>query len=364
MAKRWAEIAPVIPRAAEAASERPGASSAPPSPRKRGRCRSALSRSPIPIASPRTAAAAAAPSCSPTAAAPTSIRPRRWRASRSSRSAELTGAAAQGRIVLAAPITLAEIEARFADQIEEREDDRRSTPHPRSLRARRSAPARRASRWPSRPMPVDARRRDGAHCWRDGIAGLGLDRLPWTKALQQWRDRVHVPAPRRRRGMARPLRRGARRRRRRVARAVAARQDRARRKSPPTIWPTRSTLCCPGICAAGSTPRRRRISPRRPARAVPIDYEAEEGPKLAIRVQELFGLDRHPSIAGGRVPLVIELLVAGAPAGAGHARPAGLLARQLRGGEGRDARPLSRAIPGPTIRCPRPPPAAPSRAAT
>jgi len=41
---------------------------------------------------------------------------------------------------------------------------------------------------------------------------------------------------------------------------------------------------------------------------VPIDYEAEEGPKLSIRVQELFGLARHPAIAGGRVPLVIELL--------------------------------------------------------
>ena len=41
---------------------------------------------------------------------------------------------------------------------------------------------------------------------------------------------------------------------------------------------------------------------------VPIDYEAEGGPKIAIRVQELFGLDRHPAIAGGRVPLLIELL--------------------------------------------------------
>ena len=41
---------------------------------------------------------------------------------------------------------------------------------------------------------------------------------------------------------------------------------------------------------------------------VPIDYEAEGGPKIAIRVQELFGLDRHPAIAGGRIPLLIELL--------------------------------------------------------
>jgi ATP-dependent helicase HrpB len=39
-----------------------------------------------------------------------------------------------------------------------------------------------------------------------------------------------------------------------------------------------------------------------------IDYEAEGGPKIAIRVQELFGLDRHPAIAGGKIPLVIELL--------------------------------------------------------
>jgi ATP-dependent helicase HrpB len=41
---------------------------------------------------------------------------------------------------------------------------------------------------------------------------------------------------------------------------------------------------------------------------VPIDYQAEGGPKLSIRLQELFGLDRHPAIAGGKVPLLLELL--------------------------------------------------------
>ncbi len=50
------------------------------------KCRRALcSRSPIPTASPRTAAAAAAPSCSPTGAAARSMRPRRSRVSRFSR---------------------------------------------------------------------------------------------------------------------------------------------------------------------------------------------------------------------------------------------------------------------------------------
>ncbi len=40
---------------------------------------------------------------------------------------------------------------------------------------------------------------------------------------------------------------------------------------------------------------------------VPIDYAGEQ-PVLAIRVQELFGLEEHPSIARGSVPLTLELL--------------------------------------------------------
>ncbi|MBB3459278.1 ATP-dependent helicase HrpB [Rhizobium sp. BK313] len=38
----------------------------------------------------------------------------------------------------------------------------------------------------------------------------------------------------------------------------------------------------------------------------PIQYEGEE-PLLTIRVQELFGLKQHPAIGGGRLPLVLEL---------------------------------------------------------
>jgi ATP-dependent helicase HrpB len=41
---------------------------------------------------------------------------------------------------------------------------------------------------------------------------------------------------------------------------------------------------------------------------LPIDYAAENGPALEIRVQELFGLDRHPAVAGGKVPLLLILL--------------------------------------------------------
>jgi ATP-dependent helicase HrpB len=39
-----------------------------------------------------------------------------------------------------------------------------------------------------------------------------------------------------------------------------------------------------------------------------IDYAAEGGPRVDVRVQELYGLTTHPSVAGGRVPLVLALL--------------------------------------------------------
>lgn len=42
--------------------------------------------------------------------------------------------------------------------------------------------------------------------------------------------------------------------------------------------------------------------------AVPIDYSAEGGPAIEIRVQELFGLTRHPTIAQGRIRLLLVLL--------------------------------------------------------
>ncbi len=41
---------------------------------------------------------------------------------------------------------------------------------------------------------------------------------------------------------------------------------------------------------------------------LPIDYGAENGPALEVRVQELFGLHRHPTIANGKLPLLLVLL--------------------------------------------------------
>jgi ATP-dependent helicase HrpB len=39
----------------------------------------------------------------------------------------------------------------------------------------------------------------------------------------------------------------------------------------------------------------------------PIDYAAEGGPRVELRPQQLFGLAAHPTVANGRVPLVLSL---------------------------------------------------------
>jgi ATP-dependent helicase HrpB len=39
-----------------------------------------------------------------------------------------------------------------------------------------------------------------------------------------------------------------------------------------------------------------------------IDYAAEQGPTVEVRVQELFGLTTHPMLANGQVALVFQLL--------------------------------------------------------
>jgi len=45
---------------------------------------------------------------------------------------------------------------------------------------------------------------------------------------------------------------------------------------------------------------------------IPIDYLSGERPILAVRLQEMFGLEKTPAIADGKVPLVLHLL---SPAG-------------------------------------------------
>ena len=218
--------------------------------------------------------------------------------------AELTGSAAQGRIVSAASITLAEIEARLGDRIEARDEisfDAASA----SLRGRRSRRLG-AVTLAEQPMPVVPD--DGtAQKIADGIARIGIARLPWTKALTQWRDRVMFL--RLSEGGEWPDLSDA-----------ALTQTAGQWLAPAFAAKTALAEMVPdeleqALHGLLPWPLPRRLDAEAPTHfvaptgtPVAIDYQADGGPKISIRVQELFGLDRHPTIAGGKVPLVVELL--------------------------------------------------------
>jgi len=218
--------------------------------------------------------------------------------------AELVGSAAQSRITLATAIDVTDIESRFADRIEAAEEvtcDAKTL----TLRARRS---RRLGviLLSEQPLPVTADDAT-AKLLVAAIVQAGFDRLPWTKALRQWRDRVQFL--RRAEGAEWPDVSD-------VALAATA-EDwlaplLADKTSLDSLTASEFEHALHDLLPYSL---RRRLEIEAPTHfdapsgsRVPIDYEAEEGPKLAIRVQELFGLSRHPAIAGGRVPLVIELL--------------------------------------------------------
>ena len=218
--------------------------------------------------------------------------------------AELTGTAANGRILLAAPITQTEIEQQFADHIQT--DDEVTFDQPAmALRARRRKKLH-AITLSEQALSI-APSAETAHVLADGLIAAGIDRLPWSKALKQWRDRVMFL-----------------------------------RAASPDEWPDLSDAALAETCGDWLVPAlfnktslasfsagdfsdalmallpwemRTRLDREAPTHfeaptgtSLPIDYEAEQGPTIAVRLQELFGLTVHPSIAKGRVPLVLELL--------------------------------------------------------
>jgi ATP-dependent helicase HrpB len=217
---------------------------------------------------------------------------------------ELTGTAAAGRILLAAPISEGEIEAEFADHIETSDEisfDRSAL----ALRARRRKTLH-AITLSEAPLTLTPSA-DTARIFADGLIAAGLDRLPWSKSAKQWRDRVIFL-----------------------------------RKAEGESWPdlsdngliaTAADWLVPALVDKASLKElsagdlsealqallpwelRARLEREAPTHfeaptgtMLAIDYEAEQGPTIAVRLQELFGLNIHPAIAKGKVPLVLELL--------------------------------------------------------
>ncbi|MFZ0848346.1 MAG: ATP-dependent helicase HrpB [Hyphomicrobiaceae bacterium] len=218
--------------------------------------------------------------------------------------AELSGTAASTRILLATTADEADILAAAGHRVRERDEiefDREAA----ALRSRR---VRRldAIVLASEPRAVVSSE-ETTRLLADGIAKLGLSRLPWSKAQMQLRDRV--------------------------AFLRAAGEGEWPDLADDVLTKTVADWLAPflagktklseisaddlGAALAALLPwnLQQRLEEAAPThfeaptgnRHV-IDYETAGAPALHIRVQELFGLTQHPSIANGKLPLTLHLL--------------------------------------------------------
>ncbi|TCR68847.1 ATP-dependent helicase HrpB [Bosea sp. BK604] len=227
--------------------------------------------------------------------------------------ADMTGVAQQARITGAAAIGEDEI-MRLASEglapvalVEGTE-----TSFDRNARALRSRAVRRygALALAERPLPVEPTPENAAILAK-GIAALGINLLPWSKGQLQLRERADF-----------------------LRKAANAGGDNpwpdlsdTGLAAEPELWLAphiegRSALSAidpsdleSALAELLPWDLKRRLDAEAPTHfAAPtgsnlaVDYAAEAGPTISVRVQELYGLAHHPSLAGGRVPLVLELL--------------------------------------------------------
>jgi ATP-dependent helicase HrpB len=217
---------------------------------------------------------------------------------------ELSGTASSGRILLAAPISQEEIEAHFADHIETSDEisfDRAAL----ALRARRRKMLH-AITLSEQPLALKPSA-ETALILADGLIAGGLDSLPWSKSAKQWCDRVMFL--RKAEGEGWPDLSDDALRSRREDWLVPALHDKTALKD------LSAGELSDALMVLLPWDLRARLDREAPTHfeaptgsMLAIDYQAEQGPTIAVRLQEMFGLNAHPAIAKGRVPLVLELL--------------------------------------------------------
>ncbi|MES1197483.1 MAG: ATP-dependent helicase HrpB, partial [Pseudomonadota bacterium] len=213
--------------------------------------------------------------------------------------AETSGAADRSRILAAAPITLAEIERQFADEIVWKSSVS-VDPATGAARARRT---RRMGAIVLSEGPIEnVAAADIEQALLETVREQGLAALPWSEGAEQLRARVALM-----------------------------------RSFDAAGWPDWSDavllasledwLSLSGVkrladvdvaAALGALlpyAQRRKLDDEAPTHfetpagsSLRIDYTAEGGPALEVRLQELFGETTHPSVANGRVPLTLRLL--------------------------------------------------------
>jgi ATP-dependent helicase HrpB len=221
--------------------------------------------------------------------------------------AELDGAEREARIFLAAPLRLADLEEYFAAQILDHAqivwDDR-----DQAIRARRERRLGALLLESAEIRHPDLEAMQNAAL--TGLRQLGIAGLPWSPELRQWQARVMLmnqyavasPEPwpdlsdsalaATLEEWAPPWISGFSRRehfaRMDLANALRSRLTYAQGVILEREAPTHFTV------PSGSH--------------IPIDYLDGEIPTLSVRLQEMFGLSQTPSVAGGRLPLLLKLL--------------------------------------------------------
>ena len=218
--------------------------------------------------------------------------------------AELSGSAASTRILLAAAADEADILAAAGKRIRESDE----IDFDQGAGALRSRHVRRldAILLASEPRAVTASE-ETARLLAAGIAKLGVSRLTWSKAQMQLRDRV---------GFLRA-----------AGEAEWPDLTDAALTNTVTEWLAPFLAGKTKVTEIGADDLgaaldalmpwnlKRRLEAEAPTHfEAPtgnrhaIDYETTGAPALHIRVQELFGLTRHPAIANGKLPLTLHLL--------------------------------------------------------
>jgi ATP-dependent helicase HrpB len=221
--------------------------------------------------------------------------------------AELDGADRDSRIFLAAPLTLADLEENFSAHILDRAeifwDDRE-----RAIRARRE---RRLGALLLESVEIrnpDPRAMQNAAL--EGLRQLGIAGLPWTQELRQWQARVRlmrqfgVPSPEpwpdlNDTALGATIEEWAP-----PWIAGITRREHFDRMDLTQALRSRLTYA-QGMILEREAPRHFTVPS---GSAVPIDYLDGEIPTLSVRLQEMFGSNQTPSVAAGRLPLLLKLL--------------------------------------------------------
>ena len=215
--------------------------------------------------------------------------------------AETQGSAAGARILSAAPIDQAAVEALFAARIETRRaiafDP--ATGVAQATRERRLGALRLSGGPDAQADPNEV-----AAALLAGVRAHGLDLLPWPPAARELRTRATYAG---------------------VGLDDAALAERLDEWLPPLLADRRRLDQIPsadltdGLRSLIGYDQLRRLDQLAPADFTspagsrhPIDWLAEGGPRVEIRPQALFGLAVHPVVGTERVPLVLSLI---SPAG-------------------------------------------------